>query len=151
MHSLFVPDTPGAVGAVSGIDQTGLGADFDDTAGDFAITPGGITPGVVPVTPGLWPASAVADVVGTLLGGSGSSHQVSTSDQASGSRKRSSVSIMTHGGSKRKVGRPKSQSTPARSGPAFAEAMEFPDEGPWKSVNANPVPGASVFRPSISK
>ena len=25
--------------------------------------------------------------------------------------------------------------------------MEFPDEGQWKSVNANPVPGASVFRP----
>ena len=149
MQSLLVPDTPGAVGsgAVSGIDQTRLGADFDETA---AITLGGITPGVVPVTPGLWPASAVADVVGTLLGDSDhqplTSDQVSSSDQASGSRKSSSVSIMT-GGSKHKVGRPKLQSTPARSGPAIAEAMEFPDEGPWKSVNANPVPGASVFRP----
>ena len=82
MQSLLVPATPGAVGsgAVSGIDQTRLGADFDETAGDFAITPGGITPGVVPVTPGLWPASAVVDVVGTLLGDSG--HQPLTSDQS---------------------------------------------------------------------
>ena len=125
VHSLLVPDTPcGAVGAVSGLDQTGLGglgADlFDDTAGpDFAINP------VVPVTPGDWSASAVADVVGSILGGSVSSHQVSASDQASGSRKRSSVGIMKNGGTKRKaVGRPKSQSTPARSGPAFAEPMD---------------------------
>ena len=55
----------------------------------------------MPLTPGLWPASAVADVVGTLLGDSGhqplTSDHASTSDQASGSQKRSSVSIMTGG------------------------------------------------------
>ena len=52
------------------------------------------------------------------------------------------------GATKRKVGRPKSQSTPAaKSGPAFAEAKKFPDEGEWKTANAKKVPGANVLQP----
>ena len=153
VQSLIAPDTPGGAvgGEVSGL-VDGLGADlFDDTAAgpDFSIDP------TVSVTPGDWSASADVDrVVGSLLGGSDSSHQVSTTPQPSGpsgSRKRSAVGIMKNGGTKRKApGRPKSQSTPAppaREGPAFAEPMVFPPEGLWKSENAKAVPGASVFSP----